>query len=174
MNENAVLYALSTLAQTCAALAAFVGAIGLFLLQLLRERRQATEVALRPSLVDVYDNHDVVMYGHSTAEVVEQAQKARNDSSRASGDRAQRIERAFKAYLSFAPAIRQSVRVLILFEGWNVMVIVMSLGGFAHVLTLTGASWASYLLWLIAVVTGVITGAAVGSFVWFARSTDTA
>jgi len=71
-------------------------------------------------------------------------------------------------------AIRQSVRVLILFEGWNVMVIVMSLGGFAHVLTLTGASWASYLLWLIAVVTGVITGAAVGSFVWFARSTVTA
>ena len=95
MNENAVLYALSTLAQTCAALAAFVGAIGLFLLQLLRERRQATEVALRASLVDVYDNHDVVMYVHSTAEVVEQAQKARNDSSRASGDRAQRIERAF-------------------------------------------------------------------------------
>jgi len=30
MNESAVLYALSTIAQTCAALAAFVGTMGIF------------------------------------------------------------------------------------------------------------------------------------------------
>jgi hypothetical protein len=62
VNENAVLYALSTLAQTCAALAAFVGAIGLFLLQSLREQQRVAERALRGSLVDVCGNYDVVVY----------------------------------------------------------------------------------------------------------------
>src|SRR5439155_2726035 len=47
VNENAVLYALSTLAQTCAALAAFVGAVGLFRLQLLRADQNTAERNLR-------------------------------------------------------------------------------------------------------------------------------
>ena len=37
--RDAVLYELSTLAQTCAALAAFVGAVGIFRLQALRDGR---------------------------------------------------------------------------------------------------------------------------------------
>jgi len=40
MSETTLLYLLSTLAQTCAALAAFVGAIGLYRLQSLRDRRR--------------------------------------------------------------------------------------------------------------------------------------
>jgi hypothetical protein len=40
MSETTLLYTLSTLAQTCAALAAFVGAVGLFRLQILREQRK--------------------------------------------------------------------------------------------------------------------------------------
>lgn len=43
MTENAVLYALSTLAQTCAALAAFVGAVGVFRLQVLRAGQDTAE-----------------------------------------------------------------------------------------------------------------------------------
>ena len=43
MDKTTVLYALSTLAQTCAAVAAFVGAIGLFRIQALREGRQSAE-----------------------------------------------------------------------------------------------------------------------------------
>jgi len=38
--QTIILYALSTLAQTCAALAAFVGAVGLFRLQSLRDQRR--------------------------------------------------------------------------------------------------------------------------------------
>jgi hypothetical protein len=39
MERDAVLYGLSALAQTCAALAAFVGAVGIFRLQALRDGR---------------------------------------------------------------------------------------------------------------------------------------
>ena len=42
-----MLYALSTLAQTCAALAAFVGAVGIFRLQVLRDRYAALEREVR-------------------------------------------------------------------------------------------------------------------------------
>ena len=42
-----VLYILTTLAQSCAALAAFVGAVGVFRLQALREDRNAVERDLR-------------------------------------------------------------------------------------------------------------------------------
>ncbi len=40
MNDQAVFYPLSTLAQTCAALAAFVGAVGVYRLQSLKDKRR--------------------------------------------------------------------------------------------------------------------------------------
>src|SRR5229473_6771625 len=43
MTDTTVLYTLSTLAQTCAALAAFVGAVGVFRLQILREQRREVD-----------------------------------------------------------------------------------------------------------------------------------
>jgi hypothetical protein len=46
MDSQDVLYALSTLAQTCAALAAFVGAVGLYRLQLLRTAQDTIERAM--------------------------------------------------------------------------------------------------------------------------------
>ncbi len=49
MNETAVLYTLTTLAQSCAALAAFVGAVGVFRIQLLRDQRHNAERELRTS-----------------------------------------------------------------------------------------------------------------------------
>jgi hypothetical protein len=50
------------------------------------------------------------------------------------------------------------------FEGWNLFVILISLGGFAHVEVLTCAAWVSWVLWLIAVGTVAVSGASV--FVW--------
>jgi hypothetical protein len=46
-DPTTVLYALSTVAQTCAALAALVGAIGLFRLQILREQRKQEDQTRR-------------------------------------------------------------------------------------------------------------------------------
>src|SRR6266699_6816582 len=51
MNEQAVLYALSTLAQTCAALAALVGALGLYRAQSGRTEQAHTESTIRHLLV---------------------------------------------------------------------------------------------------------------------------
>jgi hypothetical protein len=167
VNENAVLYALSTLAQTCAALAAFVGAIGLFLLQSLREQRRTAEQAMRTSLVDVYDNYNVVMYVRSTAEVVKQAEKVRGEPSRASGKRAQDIEDALQAWNGFAPRFRGTSATFAVFEAWNLLVILVSLGGFAHVPALTGQAWATWATWLIALVTVAVSGVSV--FVWLER-----
>lgn len=45
--ETTALYALSTLAQTCAALAAFVGAVGLYRLGQLAEQQKRAENELR-------------------------------------------------------------------------------------------------------------------------------
>jgi len=45
--ETTLLYILTTLAQTCAALAAFVGAVGLFRLQTLRDQHARAERDLR-------------------------------------------------------------------------------------------------------------------------------
>jgi hypothetical protein len=47
MNDQAVFYALSTLAQTCAALAAFVGAVGVYRLQSLRDKRHGLLGSIR-------------------------------------------------------------------------------------------------------------------------------
>ena len=43
MGETTVLYALTTLAQSCAALAAFVGALGVFRIQMLRDQKRDAE-----------------------------------------------------------------------------------------------------------------------------------
>ncbi len=177
MNENAVLYALSTLAQTCAALAAFVGAIGLFLLQSLREQQRVAERALRGSLVDVCGNYDVVVYILSTDEIVKEVEKLRCDPAKAESagsTRLPRILKAFKTWNGFAPRIRWSSIALAGFEGWNLLVILTSLGGFAHIPVLTCAPWASRLLWFVAAITAAVSGVGVGAFVWSARGDGSA
>src|SRR5262245_35984944 len=47
MDSQAVLYALSTLAQTCAALVAFVGAVGIYRLGQLAEQQKRADAELR-------------------------------------------------------------------------------------------------------------------------------
>jgi len=59
----------------------------------------------------------------------------------------------------YEPSFRRSNRLLILFGGWNLGVIVLSLGGFTVVPGLMGQLWASALLWGLAVGTPVTTGA---------------
>jgi len=169
MNENAVLYALSTLAQTCAALAAFVGAIGLFLLQSIREQQRSSEQAMRVSLVDVYSNYHEVVYVLSLSVVLKQVEQVRREPDRAGTTRAKRIEDAFRTWNGFAPRIRKTSIALAVFEGWNLVVILISLGGFAHIPVLTCSPWTSPLLWLVAAITVVVSGVVVGAFVWLPR-----
>ena len=66
MERTDLLYALSTLAQTCAALAAFIGAIGLYQIQALRNRHLSAF-------------HDIsATQGHPTMSSDDLLRKARN------------------------------------------------------------------------------------------------
>lgn len=168
MSDQTVLYALSTLAQTCAALAAFVGAIGLFRLQALRERQRASEQSLRASLIDAYAGSNDVMFTLSIDEIVAQAERLPTDPSRQLGAaRNRHVAETLAAWQRFGPTIRRVSIALAAFEAWNLFVILISLGGFAHVPALTGAVWVPWLLWFIAIGTAVVSGVSV--FIWLER-----
>ncbi len=145
MNGTAVLYALSTLAQTCAALAAFVGAVGLYRIQALKEERRA-----------VYEDIYARRGRPSTSSKVvldEAVEHSANDPlMRENLDRYNKID----------PTISSSRCWLVVFEGWNLLVILFSLVGFAYVPWLTGAS--SLILWVAALGTVGVTGYSV--FTW--------
>jgi hypothetical protein len=56
---------------------------------------------------------------------------------------------AHTAWVRFQPVIRRVSVALVVFEAWNLAVILISLGGFAHLPALTGAAWASVTLWIV-------------------------
>jgi len=62
------------------------------------------------------------------------------------------------------PHTRRTIYTLAVFEAWILFVILISLGGLAHVPALKGCSWSSTALWAIAALTVLITGGAL--FVW--------
>ena len=146
MNENAVLYALSTLAQTCAALAALVGAVGLYRLQALKGERG-----------DVYDEI-YTMLGRPTKtrdEAIAQARRREPDPV---------MQDALRRLDELPAIIRRSGRWFCVFEAWNLLVILFSLVGFAYVPSLVGQWWSSVALWIAALGTVGVTG--YGVFVW--------
>ena len=166
VNENAVLYALSTLAQTCAALAAFVGAVGLFRLQALREGRRSAEQTLRSLLVDISFGASQA-YALPLTEILAAAKWVGENAEKVGRDRAAKVIEAHTAWNGFGPGVHRSSVALSVFETWNLLVILASLGGFAHVPALVCQSWTTWAVWLIALVTVVVSGVAV--FVWLER-----
>jgi len=103
VNDNAILYALSTLAQTCAALAAFVGAVGLFRLQALRDGHQSAEERLRSSLVDVRFGAPEASR-LPLADILRHVEAVRANPASVGTGNADRIEDAFTAWSSFRPS----------------------------------------------------------------------
>jgi hypothetical protein len=122
--ETTVLYALSTLAQTCAALTAFVGAVGLYRLQSLRDRH-------RDLLHHILDS-----LGHRPAQEVDVLASARKQAPR---------------FPFLVPLVQEIDAIprglergrwsLMVFEAWNLAVIGASLVGFNHVPTLAASPW---------------------------------
>lgn len=155
MSETTLLYTLSTLAQTCAALAAFVGAVGVFRLQLLRDQRKDVERGLRVTAALLGT------IGHATTQVpmvvilkaIEKGREKRGED--APFVRAALRERA--RWDAFVPRMQGSRWALIIFEVWNVAVIAAALVGFNYVPSWAGAPWAFYALWIVAVLTAGIT-----------------
>jgi hypothetical protein len=115
--KTTLLYGLSTLAQTCAALAAFVGTVALYKLQSLRDQHRDTERELR------------VLAGRLTGRetdrlpvfVIVEAAVSKTDRN-ALAARALHDE-----WATFRPRVRRSSGALGLFEAWNLLVIGVAL-----------------------------------------------
>lgn len=178
MTETTVLYALSTLAQTCAALAAFVGAVGIFRLQVLREQRRETERELRglaaqagAASVDWVMIFPIDRILHDIS--VKLAAQRPAPGSELS-DRLEALEQGLDRWQSFSPRLSSSRWVLFFFEGWNLFVIGVALVGFNYVPALASWPGTRCVLWLVALGTVVLTFACVavwtGEGRWFSET----
>jgi hypothetical protein len=165
--QTTVLYALSTLAQTCAALAAFVGAVGVFRLQLMREVQRTAERDLR-GLVGGAHLLQEAHFRHMD-EIIQSVETARGHAvpegyTHPFWEATQAAGRALDDWRALAPHLIRSRRWLVIFETWNLLVIGAALVGFNHVPALAACPWTLPAVWPIAMVTVVITFWSV--FVW--------
>lgn len=158
--ETTVLYALSTLAQTCAALAAFVGAVGLYRLQVLREQRREVERDLRGIAAHPHVLAADVAARLPFKEILDGVQTA----SEGRGGISDLARDTLTRWRTALPLLGRSQRALVLFEAWNLLVIFAALVGFNHVPELAACPWTLRALWPVALVTAGVTGYCV--FVW--------
>ncbi len=149
MNDQTttVLYTLTTLAQSCAALAAFVGAVGVFRMQMLRDQRRDAERELRARSEGLTSRDTLVV---PFDEVLEAVRNPRDEKH----PNVPRAREALKHWKAFEPLQARTRRALLVLEAWNLGVIGVSLIGFNYVPILARAPWFSYALLVVA--TGTI------------------
>ena len=153
--ETTLLYILSTLAQTCAALAAFVGAVGIFRLQTLRDQHAALEDEARRWAQETTGQYDFFrMSMEILQERMEELEKA---GTIAQSPHLNKYKETRARWKRVPDLIKDSRLALRVFEVWNVLVIVASLVGFNYVSEWADAPWLCRALWLVAVSTGLIT-----------------
>ena len=167
--ETTLLYILSTLAQTCAALAAFVGAVGLYRLQSLRDEHARNETTLRglhaaatlnPAAASQQTIDDIVRYTRS------------NVTERSSTPAAvvENMRRALAEWDAFPKRHRAATTALLVFEAWNLLLIAVSLVGFNYVKFWASSSWTFWGVWGAAIGTVVVTGYSV--YAWTVGEDD--
>jgi hypothetical protein len=152
VTENTVLYTLSTLAQTCAALAAFVGAGGLFKLQSQRDQHVRNEQTLRG------------LYATATLDPQAAARLTLEQilfSIRASATgpmpthpaeitKREDMRKALGEWDGFLGRQGRATKALFVFEGWHLFVIGAALIGFNHVERLQTWPGTPSALWIVA------------------------
>ena len=159
VNEQAVLYALSTLAQACAALAALVGALGIYAIQVLKERHAVVERQIRSLLAGNPVPLDWV-YNITTDEAIRRARELEaHPEGQVQVNVAPQMRVALVEWDRFDRDQRRSKRLLGAFVFWNLWVIFVSLGGFTIVPVLMFRWWVSTALWVVAIGTAVATAA---------------
>lgn len=153
--QTTILYALSTLAQTCAALAAFVGAVGVYRLQSLDAGHARNERTIR-GLLGVAG---LVSRGSVDSlplrEVLRLARLPEAGES---------VRESLVEWDGFDARRQRATTALVVFEAWNLLVILAALVGFNHVAFLASRTWALPALWPSALGTVAVTGYCV--FVW--------
>ncbi len=160
MNETALLYALSTIAQTCAALAAFVGAVGIYRLRVLRDLHRSSENEIRASaaLAGLGIDHRV----QSLEAIIEFVEK--ESATRRGEPAVKRAVASLEAWRAVPPAIRRSQWALMIFEAWNLVVVGLTLVGFNYLDGLKNWPGTFWLLWIVAV--GTVGVSVYGVFAW--------
>jgi hypothetical protein len=157
LTADDVRYALSTLAQTCAALAAFVGAVGIFRLQILRDQRQEMEFEYRARVRGAT--------GHETHAVsIGRVFELDRSIPEADVEKRKYVAEARDMWQDAEPHMRRTIYTRVIFEAWILLVILISLGGLAHVPALEACPLSSVVLWFIAILTVLTTAGAL--FVW--------
>jgi hypothetical protein len=154
VTENAVLYALSTLAQTCAALAALVGALGAYRIQSLRANKATAERDLRGLAAQANLIGGDVAPIAPIEVVADTVARAIPNPSLPNIAKAKEARETWNA----SPSIRPSINKFIAFEAWNLLLIGASLAGFNHVPWLMVWPWMFWSLWAAAVGTVAVTG----------------
>jgi hypothetical protein len=156
--RTVILYTLSTFAQTCAALAAFVGALGLYKLQSLSDRRRDVEDELRilagrltAREADRIPHREVLL-------IVEAKQKEAGKENDVNVVEAADLHRERAA---LTPLLARSSRALLAFETWNLVVIGLALVGFNYVSALAVCPVTFWAIWVAALGTVGVTGYAV-------------
>jgi len=142
LSETTLLYILSTLAQTCAALAAFVGAVGLYRLQSLRAHREDLLRDMRGRLMQPTT---------ARANVLAAAATAAKDGDKATGE-------LLEEYNRIPDRLRWSRCALVIFEFWNLFLVAVSLVGFNYIKSWASSSWSFWGVWVTAIGTVAVTG----------------
>ncbi len=155
MTESAILYALSTIAQTCAALAALVGALAIYQINSLRERQEFVEREIRALILLTRST----MSQHLTIEAaLRHARDLVLDHKVEENQVRPRVDAALREWDAFDKHFRRSKRLLAYFIAWNLIAIFISLVGFAFMYRVVNhwSSWA--ILWVVAFFTVFVTG----------------
>lgn len=153
--QTSVLYTLSTLAQTCAALAALVGAVGLYRLQALRDQHTRNEEKLRQFLTSA--TLDPGKVARTSSEDIVESVRQRMERSSATDPAIENMRHALTKWDTFPNSFSRATRTLLVFEAWNLLVIDGALVGFNYVPALAVSPWTFWGIWVVAVVTVAVT-----------------
>jgi len=129
--QTTLLYALSMFAQTCAALAAFVGAVGLFKLQLLKGEDARTKHDIRGILGGTVTSRSKV-HALPLDQVIEIARANSQDAPHRSTSTSKPLREALAEWDTHPLRRKDATTALLGFEGSNLLVILASLVGFSH------------------------------------------
>lgn len=148
---NTVLYALSTISQTCAALAALVGALALYRLQAMREAHSSTYAALKAIAMPQMGRGDATV-----AEVLRFGRANLNaEHSSLSPSVIEILRGEMAEWDRFDSRYANAVRILIQFEAWNLLAILAALLGFASASWLA-SHWLVFVIALVALSVGTV------------------
>ena len=163
-NVNAVLYALSTIAQTCAALAALVGALALYKLQGMSEAHRGNERAIRAIRTSLVGASAVSANSPFNAPLDQVLRTAKEQIANPSTFQPQLVEglrAAMTEWGVFDVRYAHALTWFVIFEAWNLAAILAALVGFAGV-TWLAAHWSVFVCSLIvgSAATVAVTGGA--------------